>query len=306
MVDWTDCRVPAMDAAATSLTHDPNQIAFAFVQELAADLSRGRLDLPSVPDVMHRVRRVLADEDSTLEQVVRVAGSEPVLASTLLRWANSATFRTSGKPITDLRSAITRMGHNVVRGATMSLAMAQLRRAAEVQSMRPQLEAAWNQAVHVAAICCALAKGRTRLNPDEALLAGLLHNVGQIYILTRIAKHAELLGDPRTLEAILRDWHAQIGAAILQNWEIPEPVCDAVRDHEEAARTHWGDVDLTDILTVAVVLSRAAKQQEPGRAGAAAGPVFAFHALGLDPDRLEPVLAEMAQEVATLRQTLEM
>ena len=102
--------------------------AFAFVQALAAELSKGKVDLPSFPDIALRVRRVLADEEVSQEKVVRVVGSEPALAARLMQIANSAAINFSGKPITELRTAIARMGFNMVRSAAIAFAMSQLKK----------------------------------------------------------------------------------------------------------------------------------------------------------------------------------
>ena len=105
-------------AQATKSTVDAE--AFAFVQALASELSKGKVDLPSFPDIALRVRKVLADEEVSQEQVVRVVGSEPALAARLMQIANSAALNFTGKPIQDLRTAINRMGHNMVRSAAIA------------------------------------------------------------------------------------------------------------------------------------------------------------------------------------------
>src|ERR1700755_2500630 len=102
--------------------------AFAFVQSLAAELSRGKVELPSFPDIALRVRKVLSDDDVSQDMVVRVVGSEPALAARVMQIANSAALNFSGKPITELRSAIARMGFNMVRSAAIAFAMSQLKK----------------------------------------------------------------------------------------------------------------------------------------------------------------------------------
>ncbi len=89
--------------------------AFAFVQALAAELSTGKVELPSFPDIAMRVRQVLADETVTPEKVVRVVGSEPALAARLLQLANSAAleFQRQGR----YRSAYGGQPHGLQHGA---------------------------------------------------------------------------------------------------------------------------------------------------------------------------------------------
>ncbi len=278
-----------------------NTDAFAFVQSLATELSGGKVELPSFPDVAIRVRKVLADEKTTLEQVVRIVGSEPALAARLLKMANSAAF-SRGKSVTDLRTAINRMGYNMVRSAAMSFAMAQIRQAESLQSIKPMLEDLWKQSIQVAAVAYVLARNFTQRNPDEALLAGLLHGIGKLYILTRTAKHPTLFDDQTSLQALLRDWHASVGKAILENWELPAEVCEAVADHEDIQRDHRGTPDLTDLVTVAVMM--AAYAEHPADLELNMQGIKSFHRLGLDGQKAQLVMQEMQTEVGAMRDAL--
>src|ERR1700748_3319722 len=130
-------------AAAPASQPSSNALAFAFVQSLAAELSKGKVDLPSFPDIALRVRQVLADENVTQDQVARVVGSEPALAARLMQIANSAALNFTGKPITELRTAINRMGHNMVRTAAIAFAMSQLKEADSLKGLEKPLDELW-------------------------------------------------------------------------------------------------------------------------------------------------------------------
>jgi len=281
---------------------DQNTAAFAFVQSLAAELSQGSIDLPSLPDVAIRVRMVLADESSTVDKIVRVTSAEPILATRLVRMANSVAFNPSGHPVSDLRTAINRVGHNIVRSAAISFAMEQIRRSESLKRIRPRLEELWEESTHVAAVAYLLAKRFTTHNPDQALLTGMLHNVGKLYILTRLIDHPLLFRDQESLQAITRDWHANIGTAILENWGLPDEVCEAVRDHEDITRTHRGAADLTDITTAAVILSQVAAQSSGLQPNLQE--LKAFRVLGLDNAASQLVINDMQEEIGALRQAL--
>ena len=69
------------NADDVTMPADHSAAAFAFVSELAAEVSHGRVELPSFPDVAVRVRKVLADEHVSNEQIARVVGSEAGLAA---------------------------------------------------------------------------------------------------------------------------------------------------------------------------------------------------------------------------------
>src|SRR5258705_69928 len=72
--------------------------AFNFVTDLAQEVSSGRVELPSFPEVAMRVRNVLADEDVSNDKIARIVGSEAALAGRVLALANSAAFSRGGRP----------------------------------------------------------------------------------------------------------------------------------------------------------------------------------------------------------------
>jgi len=275
---------------------------FEFVRSLAAELSNGRVELPSFPDVVVRVRRALGDESTTVDQLVRIVGSEPALAARLLKMANSAALNRTGKAVTDLRTAINRMGYNMVRSAAISFAMVQIRRGSKLQAIEEDLKRLWEEATHVAALSFVIAKKQSRINPDEAMLIGLLHGIGKLYILTRAEVHPELFASRETLLEVLRDWHAGIGRAILENWEFPTEVVDAIQQHEDCQRDHEGPPDLTDVLTASVVM--ASYVGRPDDLELQLRDVTAFRHLDLDADHCRGLLTASGDEIAQLRQAL--
>src|ERR1700744_248907 len=148
------------------------ETAFDFIRALAGELSGGKVDLPSFPEIAVRVRRVLSDPKSTIDQVVRVVGSEPALAARLLRIANSASLNPSGRAVTALRAAINRVGYNMVRSAAISFAMAQIRSSNKLVGLEHHLQELWQCSTRVAAFSYVLARTGTKVNADEALLTG--------------------------------------------------------------------------------------------------------------------------------------
>ena len=101
----------------------PGDVAFTFVQALASELSGGKIELPGFPRIVMRVQRVLADENADTARIVKVLGSEPVLASQIVRMANSAALNPGGVLVTDLRNAVSRVGLDTVRSATIAFAV---------------------------------------------------------------------------------------------------------------------------------------------------------------------------------------
>ncbi len=170
----------------------------AFLQKLAEEVSEGSIDLPCFPDVVIRISTALADPNTTSDHVVTIVGAEPRLAARILQTANSAAFNAAGKPLTDLRSAITRLGHQMVHGTAMSYAMQQMKDEASLRSIAEPLTQLWNKSIAVASISRIVA-GRTKLSTDEAFLTGLLHGIGKLYIIARAATQASGIRQPAFL-----------------------------------------------------------------------------------------------------------
>jgi len=292
-----------MSVEAASPGQPSQAAAFEFVRSLSAELSRGRVELPSFPDVVVRVRRALADEASTVDQVVRIVGSEPALAARLLKMSNSAMLNRSGRQVTDLRTAVNRMGHNMVRSAAISFAMAQIRAASRLQGLDGLLQSLWETSTRVAAMSFVLARKLTRLNPDEAMLAGLLHNIGKLYIVTRAEKHPELFSDPAFMNEVIRDWHAAIGKAILENWEFADSMAEAIASQDDLGRESPDAADLSDVVAAALLI--AGFMSDPQGLEVAMQGLPVTNRLGLNGEKSAVILNESANEIANLRTALE-
>jgi HD-like signal output (HDOD) protein len=236
--------------------------ALQFLRSLAAEVSRGTVNLPCFPDVVIRIREALADPEASLAQTVKILGAEPRLAARLLQAANSAAFNHSGKPVTDLRAAITRLGHRAVQSSAMAFAVQQLRLAPALRAIAKPLHQLWEESISVASICQVIAR-RTHVNPDEAFLTGLLHGIGRLYIMVRaVGKQNTLYANPSFVEMV-EGWHPAIGKTVLENWGFAEAMSDAVGSQADYGHAGRFEADLTDILIVSIVLAVALRQPGP-------------------------------------------
>jgi len=280
----------------------PNTVTFGFVKSLAVELSQGHVELPSVPEVVIKLQKTLSDENVSNETVVLVVGSEPVLAGKLMNMANSAALNPSDRKIADLRMAVARVGFNIVRSAALSFAVEQLRKAAEYRHLQGPLDILWKSSVQIAALSNVIARRFSSLNGDTALLAGLMHNVGRIYILTRASQFPALVADPLTFNSIVRDWHTNVAKALLENWRVPEEIVDAVAGYEDMDREMRGPVTLTDVLSLAALLARSRNGAEIAVADDSLKK--ALQRLHLQPRDCHTVLDESAEEIAALKSAL--
>jgi HD-like signal output (HDOD) protein len=296
----------ADDAPATSA--DDFSKAFAFVQSLAAELSRGRVDLPTCPDVVSGLREALdRSENLSNTLVTRVITSDAGLAARMFAQVNANATPSAGRSghrrsYVDLKLAVTRVGPDKVRSAALPYVMEKLRAAQAHEHIRDDLAKLWERSTMVAAIARVLAL-RTQAAPaDVALLAGLLHNVGSVYLLARAEEHRDLFHNPRIRELLLRDWQASIGKAIAQNWGLPEEIADAIGDQDQLERHEAGARDLTDVLCVAVRAASFVGHADELEIALGALPLF--RRLGLGRDALHAAMEEALAEIARLRAAL--
>src|SRR5262249_53988479 len=159
-------------------------------------------------------------------------------------------------------TAVARVGFNTVRTATIAFAVRQLRAAEELRPIASQLDALWGRCALVASLSYVLARRHARVMPEAALLTGLLHGVGRLFILTRAVRYPALITNLASYQSIERDWHLSIATALLENWCVPASVVEAVRDSEDFSRAGDAAPSLTDVLVAANLIAVHAGQPE--------------------------------------------
>jgi HD-like signal output (HDOD) protein len=207
-------------------------LAYKFLRDIAQDLSRKELKFPTFIDASLGVRMALAKKDLSNIELARVVSSEPLLCARVVALANSAAVNPSGREVSDVKNAVMLVGQNAVRSLSVSLAMEQISRAKELEPFKAQARELWNHCLEVGALAFVIAKHRGLANPDEALFAGLVHDLGHFYLMWRATQFPELIAEPDELQAIIHEWHPGIGTALLQNLDLPDAVTRACDEHE--------------------------------------------------------------------------
>ncbi|MCK4865257.1 MAG: HDOD domain-containing protein [Gammaproteobacteria bacterium] len=220
-----------------------------FLDKLLDDLENDKLILPTLPEVALRVRDTLEDENSSLLDVAKIITSDAALSARMIQVSNSPLLR-AANPIESVEAAVTRMGSNMIRNLVTSMVMEQMFQAtSDVTDKR--LRKIWEHSTEVAAIAHALASQFTKLQPEQAMLAGLIHDIGALPILTRAEDHPELLEDEATLDRIIESVHSTIGAEILRKWNFPEELIAVAEQHEDLEHNSENGPDYVDVVIVA-------------------------------------------------------
>jgi HD-like signal output (HDOD) protein len=279
----------------------PGNETLVFLTELAKRLSRGPLDLPSFPKVVIRIREALKNPDTSTEKTVTLVGSEPLLAARLLKTANSVAFNPTGKRVTELRTAVTRLGQQVVQGAAVAFAIQQMKDEPKLRSITRPLSDLWKHSIAVASLCQIVAS-RTKVNPDEAFLTGLLHGVGRLYILVQAVASTSSVREELTAAEFVAGWHPSIGKAVLENWQVGEAIAQAVNDQSDLDHTTRGDPDLTDVLIVSIFLATLLAEKAPRVIRL--GDFESFRRMALSTGDCAVILRQSEYQLASLQEAL--
>jgi HD-like signal output (HDOD) protein len=238
--------------------------ALLFLEYLTDEINRGELNLPSFPDNIIKVRQALADENCGAEKVARMISSDQGLTARLLQMSNSALISRGVRRVTDLRTAILRLGFNMVRNAAMSAAIHQMFQSRKAAAMRREVREICAEGADVGSLSFILARVTGGFNADEAMLAGLLHNVGKLYICMRACDQPEVLADREMLRHMLGEWHGAIGRIIIESWGFSNEQAAAAEEHLDHSRAPE-QPDLVDIVQAACLLREALRQNRLGR-----------------------------------------
>ena len=282
-----------------SVLADPvvtKEFALRFLQDIAKDLSRPDLKFPTFIDASLGVRMALGKKDLSNTVLAKVVISEPLLCARVVALANSAAVNPSGKVVTDVKIAVTMVGQNAVRSLAVALAMDQIAHAKELEPFKAQARQLWEHSLEVAALAHVIAQHRGLASPDEAMFAGLVHDLGHFYLMWRATGFPELVQHPDELRAIVHDWHPGIGSALLQSLDLPEPISRACDEHELPPAV-LPPGSLSELISVANRCSttRLAVPETPDEFTPAEPP----HG-GLDEETARQIIDEASREVTSL------
>ncbi|MBK1722781.1 HDOD domain-containing protein [Thiocystis violacea] len=218
------------------------------VGKLCQACKKDNLSLPTLPKVAKAIQDAMKDPDITSAKLARIVQMDMAVTGGLIRLANSVMYR-AAQPIPDVRNAIIRLGMEVTRSAVVSMAMQQLFRSKN-PLMKHRMKAAWNRSVHVSALSYVLARHCKGFNPEQAMLAGLVHDVGVIPILDYVSR-AQIEVEEDELEAAIIKLHIMVGELVVDYWGLGPEIVRVVRESGNWHRDGEDEPDYADIVLLA-------------------------------------------------------
>ncbi len=202
-----------------------------------------------------------------------------------------------------MRTAVIRLGGVCVRNVVASLVMRQFYQADKMGPVKKELLNLWVHGARVAAISHVLARRFTRLNPDEAMLAGLIHDIGVLPILKRAPQFPEVLDDREILHRVIDRMHQEIGQLILEEWHFPPELVQVAAQHEDPQRNPGPEPDYTDVVLVANLHSYLGQPKH--KTGTVDwNEIPAFGKLGLTPEQSIMAIAEAQADISEIQKVI--
>ncbi|SDV02153.1 HDOD domain-containing protein [Pseudomonas mucidolens] len=227
-----------------------NKLAEKIQQVLVKAIDNDDLVLPTLPEVALQIRQAAEDPDISISHLSKVIGRDTALSARLIKVVNSPLLRAS-QEVTDLHTAITRLGTNYSSNLAIGLVMEQIFHARS-EVVEQKMRDVWRRSLEVAGVSYALCRNHSQLKPDQAALGGLVHQIGVLPILTYAEDHYELLSDPVSLNHVIDSIHPLLGDKLLRVWDFPDRLLCVPGQYLNLERDSQ-KLDYVDLVQVAVL-----------------------------------------------------
>lgn len=225
------------------------------LQKLIAAIDNNEIPLPAMPDLAIKIQKMLSDINVSTQQISTTVSTDPVLASQIIKAANSALYL--GKPkVETVSAAVSRIGYQMLRNIIITFTMNKIASATH-PVVKKQISEFWEHSREVAAISYVLARNLKHLNQEQAMMAGLVHDIGTLPLCLYAEKMVEVLDEPM-LKTLLTKFKATIGNKLLLDWKFPSEIVEVALSHEDFQRDTGSPLaSYADIVTVANLLNPA-------------------------------------------------
>ncbi len=201
---------------------DDDQIV---VEEVINDYKKGKIRVPNMPVVAFKLCQEAKKNDASLDEIARIIQNDPAISGKIIAASNSVLIRGS-HTVTKVKDAILRLGLKQTKNLVMSLAMLELFQGND-PSIMVHLERLWHLSVDVSCHCFYICKSYKILDPSDAQIAGLLHDIGSVTVLGYF--ESQNIGmSTESLEASLARLRNLIGLLVVEKWEMSQDICKVV------------------------------------------------------------------------------
>jgi len=266
------------------------------LQQLAAEVAANKACFSPNVNVALKIRMALDDPDCHIEEAVRLVQAEPILAARVVAMANSVAYNRSGREVTDVRTAVSRLGFQVLRNLAMAMVTRQMAQMPTSPLERELAGRLWEYTANVAALARVIARQVTRQDPETAVFAAIVHDLGGFYLLARAKDFIGLLDDGLDDDDV--EGEIELARAMLKVLAVPASVVSGIEAFWDG---YLGipPASLGDTLLLAAQLSP--NQRPLNRlAGRNRGEAQASIDMVIGEETLQAIVAEAQEEVHSL------
>jgi len=221
----------------------------ALTIQLFQDLMSGNLKLPSLPHVAQNIQQAFADSAANAESICTIIQSDPAITAKLIMISNSALYGGKAK-FESLQQAVVRLGLETTRKLVMTYAVKELFQG-KTPNMKTQMQNLWKHSQHVACMCRLMANHLQGFDVEQAQLAGLIHDLGEVAILQYAQDNEELIENADLLMSAVEKLRPQITGMLLNRWNFGPEFVTVGEECEDWFRNPGDQPDLCDLVLIA-------------------------------------------------------
>ena len=207
------------------------------------------IEIPSLPEVAIKLRQAI-QKDVGIKDAVKIIQLDPAISAKLIEVANCPLYVTVN-PAKNCLDAVNRIGLIATRNLVVAISLKQIFKT-KSPHIKERLEKHWKQSLYMSALCHVLATSCQQTNPEDALLAGLVCDIGAIPFLNFVANLPDDFFDETEINQALPIVMGIVGATVLKEWQFTEEFVDVALNSRNWYENSSNQLSLTDI----VVLSR--------------------------------------------------
>ncbi|MDI1293985.1 MAG: HDOD domain-containing protein [Methylobacter sp.] len=218
------------------------------------------LNILSLPDVTVKLRNAMQN-DASITKIVKIIQLDPVISAKLIGLANSPLY-VSASPVKSCIEAVNRIGLNATRSFVISLSLSRVFKNNSPLVIK-YADKIWKQSIYISKLSYILATVTKQVNPEKALLAGLVCDIGAIPFLSFAANLPKDYCSESDIELILPYVKGPIGYKVLNDWGFSEEFLKIPLDSENWYQNSSDELNLTDIVVLSRFHSRIGKPNTP-------------------------------------------
>jgi len=234
-----------------AISHQMNYVESNIYSEILRAIESEQLKLPSLPEIALRIKKAVEQSEPDIEHISKIVELDPAISARLIKVVNSALTR-GIVPVHSMRDVIVRLGLKMTRNLVLSFSVAQLFKTRH-PFLKKQMKVFYAHSIEISSICYALGKHIKNLDADVLLLAGLIHDIGVIPVITYIEKTGLEITSTEEITQLISSLRVAVGMLVVKSWDLPNEMLNVVTHAEHWYHDSGEELKVEDVIIIAQV-----------------------------------------------------